>query len=760
MADDLLDQISNHVGGGTPAAPPAAPASSGDPLMDAIGSHIGGAPDAPKYSGAGDYAAKALGGSRDAILENLKAIPGGIWNSIFHPMNTASAFFWNNPAQKSLRDQAEQERNLAAQNKEGFFSDNNLNSAAHSIEGTIPIAGPLMSRFLDLGDHPEDLKDPNKIGRLIGDAASLKIVPKVIEEAAPLITMAGKDTIGAAMDAAKKIPNLPEKISGKASQASADLATQALRPRISDFGFDRSAQTALPDIKEAIGGNLNSATHKGNFDAFMDGVDKAMDLNRKRYAAENPNGAVIQAPTDSVADSMLKALKHGDSERVSEQTPAIAEDIQRRADSYRNRSMTLDEITARKQQAQADLEEYYNQNPAAKRSDLIGNPKLAASYLEAEALKNLHDSTIDSRWGNSNIADLQRRYGALKDIKDAALRRENVLNRQPDSNLPQTLSKMELAKSAGTALASGVGGIGLFHSPEAGGLAAGAALVGDVGRKLMADYIRNSNDTHGLLRQAIKNTNPSTYTPPSAPFQPAGLLPPATTHFAGSVPPPTSGPNLAANLQTQINHATHNIGARALPPAPRVFAGTGDVATPAPDVSGANPEAALHQQINWASADTGRKALPAASAFRNVNDSWDRLQNEIDYPDQYAKHFSKNGIDVQAVNALRNQFPDLSRSETSEVAKRLSSIHWDDAWDDDALAKKTYGKDLMQKKAEEELAAKSVAGRAASTAGASILDNLRAKNVPKINPNRFGSKPAARAGGQVLQQLLRNKPNQ
>lgn len=750
MADDLLDQISNHVGGGTPAAPPAAPASSGDPLMDAIGSHIGGAPDAPKFSGAGDYAKKAGLSALDSAGEYFENLPSGIWNTLTKPIPDV---FWNTDQQKAARARYDQEMAQSKAGNEGFFGEHNLKAALASVEAQ-PLVGSLVERGLGL-----NLKDPVATGRFAGELGGMLATPKAIEEVAPLVTGAA----GKAVSAIKNIPSaddLLEKISGKSSQTPADLATQALRPRISDFGFDRSAQTALPDIKEALGGNLNSITHKGNFDAFMDGVDKAMDLNRKRYAAENPNGAVIQAPTDSVADSMLKALKHGDSERVSEQTPAIAEDIQRRADSYRNRSMTLDEITARKQQAQADLEEYYNQNPAAKRSDLIGNPKLAASYLEAEALKNLHDSTIDSRWGNSNIADLQRRYGALKDIKDAALRRENVLNRQPDSNLPQTLSKMDLAKSAGRAVIAGIGGLGIFHSPEAGALAAGASLVGDASKKLMADYIRNSNDTHGLLRQAVKNTNPSTYTPPSAPFQPAGLLPPATTRFAGSVPLPTSGPNLAANLQTQINHATHNIGARALPPAPRVFAGTGDVATPAPDVSGANPEAALHQQINWASADTGRKALPAASAFRNVNDSWDRLQNEMDYPDRYAKHFSKNGIDVQAVNALRNQFPDLSRSETSEVAKRLSSIHWDDAWDDDALAKKTYGKDLMQKKAEEELAAKSVAGRAASTAGASILDNLRAKNVPKINPNRFGSKPAARAGGQALQQLLRNKPNQ
>ena len=321
-------------------------------------------PSAPKkYSSALDYAGKASASALDAIGSNIGTAinPMTYLKILAHPMDN----LLNTPDMQKLREQAKQERDLAAKNKEGFFSNNNLASAEHSIEGTVPLLGPMMHGFMDT-----DPADPHSLGDSLGNAASLYLAPKAAEvgfRTAELAAPAAGKIAGKAITNTAKLASdisnngisstasdLMAKINGKASQPSTKLAIQAIRPRASDFNIDESLDTAIPDIKEvAPAGDHDTASFLGK-DGKDSLIDKAKKLNRQRLdqriksAADMPTGLspeqqqayvdqfkknVFQTSNigvQSVADSIRGALN----DRMKEQNPAAAKNIENIAKTY------------------------------------------------------------------------------------------------------------------------------------------------------------------------------------------------------------------------------------------------------------------------------------------------------------------------------------------------------------------------------------------------------------------------------------------
>jgi hypothetical protein len=217
-----------------------------------------------------------------------------------------------------------------------------------------------------------------------------------------------------------------------------DLLTKAVKPLASNTGWNKAIASAAPDMKLA-------ETDLGH---PITGIDDALEANSiakkgiwAQYAAKLQAASAPQVASDlsetaggsatidgnSVADAMMKSIDA----RTRMQNPDLVERIQRVADTYR-RPMGLDEAEDFLQSANNDLHSYYAKNKVG-RQVAQGDPSISSVVAEADQLRDSLYSKLDELTG-PGAAELKQRYGALSNVQNELLRRQNVAARQqPDS---------------------------------------------------------------------------------------------------------------------------------------------------------------------------------------------------------------------------------------------------------------------------------------------------------------------------------------
>lgn len=299
------------------------------------------------------------------------------------------------------------------------------------------------------------------------------------------------------------------------------MLVQALKPRNSQVNFARTLNSSLPEIKAAetaLGRPINGV------DDLVEAAKLAKKNVRAQYDAIAGPRRAMGATLDmsSVADAIESSIPR----KVQIQDPTRADAVRKLADTYRTSRFSLDDAETLLRETNAELESYYNKFPAARGRAAVANPDTAQLVSEATALrKAIYDSFGD---GSEAAREFQRRYGALMELEDTALRRANVAARQQPESLSEQVGKVRAAADMAR------GTWRMLHGDLTGAADIAAARAGTE----TAKYLKDQQTSDALVRRALAafKGESAPVVMPTAP-RIAGELPPANTRLGASPDP-------------------------------------------------------------------------------------------------------------------------------------------------------------------------------------------------------------------------------
>ena len=288
------------------------------------------------------------------------------------------------------------------------------------------------------------------------------------------------------------------------------MLVQGLKPRATKTGFEGSLGKAVPEIKAA-----EAALGKPieNIDDLLKAAKLAKQAVRKQYdemaGPMREMGATVDL-TD-VADSMARSLP----KKTRLEDPNKAAAILERAEQYRGR-FSLEDAEQLLRETNAELDSFYNKYPMAQRRAVDADPEAAQLVAQAKALRDAIYKTLDDPGQGTAARELNRRYGAILDLEDAAFRRANVAKRQQ----PESLSEQIGAVRAAADTARGAWKLSQGNIGGAADIAAAHA-----GRSA-SKFIKEQQTTDALIKRAFASyrggPNPAVVMPVRRPVR--GLL--------------------------------------------------------------------------------------------------------------------------------------------------------------------------------------------------------------------------------------------
>lgn len=332
-------------------------------------------------------------------------------------------------------------------------------------------------------------------------------------------------------------PKATAKAIGKGAQTVKDTATaavphtapipamtKALRPAARATNWPQTLNRAMPELKAAeakLGRPISS------IDDLMEATKIAKRELRSQYEAMGGPLAGAKIDGSPIADNMVRSI----SRKVLLEEPEKAARIVDQANVYR-RMFTVDELDDLLHTTNAELESYYNKYPTAKRSAAAANPETAMLSAQADGMRKTLYEFLDSDGQGAAPREVNRRYGALREIEEQAMRRKNVAERQAPESLSEQLSKWE---------ASGQivrGGARVLTGDIGGGV---ADMAGAVAKRKAATWIKEQQTTNALIKSAFERYKGKPVpVPQPVRRQPAGLLGPGPI----VTPPPADSSGL------------------------------------------------------------------------------------------------------------------------------------------------------------------------------------------------------------------------
>lgn len=295
---------------------------------------------------------------------------------------------------------------------------------------------------------------------------------------------------------AHEAPELPAKV-GRAVTKISDavdttppkqLMTQALRPRASQLGFDKSVNRSMPDLNTS-----SSQTKKPivDVDSLLSNARDAKQRVWSEYKQLMGDSGDPLVDANPIADAANKGI---DSATMLNDSPESVAAKKAEFDAYRTK-IPLSKLEDELQKANARVANLEGQYPNVKSDTLRKNPDMAGIFNAADAMRDLLYSELDKTSDTGAARNLKMRYGALSDVEQTANRRKIVAERQAPQSMMQQYARIR----------------------SAGDLAAGAfnAITGDVKSGLRqaikgtvdpaaADWLRDQNSTNGLIAKAFR----------------------------------------------------------------------------------------------------------------------------------------------------------------------------------------------------------------------------------------------------------------
>ena len=304
---------------------------------------------------------------------------------------------------------------------------------------------------------------------------------------------------------------------------------RAIKPTNSKTDFPQTLASAGPDLQAHA---QNSGKPITNIADLVQAIPEAKKGLWQQYQAKLGPNASATIDGNDVADAMVDSID----KRTRVQNPALADRIEETAETYR-KPLTLEDAEDFLQSANNELHSYYAKNKVGQQV-AANDPATGHVVAEASALRSALYDKLDDLTG-PGAGDLKKRYGALSDLQEEALRRKNVADRQSQIGTMASLGRIAGVSDIGKGITSA-------DVPR---------VVGGVGQVLMGQRISNLNNTDWLINNAFNG--PKAFSARAgaapnvaAPSTPAPTIPPA---LVGRVPPGLSNADLQNWLKTQTN---------------------------------------------------------------------------------------------------------------------------------------------------------------------------------------------------------------
>lgn len=268
---------------------------------------------------------------------------------------------------------------------------------------------------------------------------------------------------------------------GLASPEAVPSMMRAIKPTNSKTDFPQTLASAGPDLQahaQATGQPIKTIAD------LVEAVPGAKKSVWQEYQQKLGPNAKATIDGNSVADAMVNSID----KRTRIQNPQLVKQIESTADTYR-KPISLQDAEDFLQSANNDLHSYYAKNKVGQQV-AANDPTTGHVVAEAQSLRSALNGKLDELTG-PGTADIKRRYGALSELQEQALRRKNVADRQS-----QVGTMASLGKIAGVAkVVKGV--VKLDPGDIMSGLSEGA----------LGQRISNLNNTDWLINNAFNGPN-------------------------------------------------------------------------------------------------------------------------------------------------------------------------------------------------------------------------------------------------------------
>lgn len=236
------------------------------------------------------------------------------------------------------------------------------------------------------------------------------------------------------------------RILGLGGRTSEEAFVAAGRPSVSeDAGFRKALTTAAPRILEAA--KETPLKTVGDFEDLLH--DTAQNIRQKEFGPMVERHGDQMVSAQPVADNIRSAI----TDQMREYAPEQADELETFASKFK-KNMPLAKAESDLQYFNAELRKFYKLNAVDQSAALKTSGTVAKYEAAADGLRDLVYGRL-KELGENAPEELQKQYGALKNLERVFGKRATVSDRQAPLNLAQVLSLAGGAGEAATALLMG-----------------------------------------------------------------------------------------------------------------------------------------------------------------------------------------------------------------------------------------------------------------------------------------------------------------
>lgn len=296
-----------------------------------------------------------------------------------------------------------------------------------------PIEPVAMAAGAALGADTPKLADAVRRQDLGG--AIVESTPLVAQAAAPFATRATAPLIRGAAKGGGAIVDLLRGASDKtfAPGTPSELMTRAIRPPVTS-----------PELETAMSNQMGTTYAKGqatgnptnSLQAYMDAVERAKADKAAQYESVLSPNRNVSIDTTPVADAQMRSIPATD----LVENPNILLKTAEKAKTYRG-NMSLDRADSIRIDTNAKLDAFWEKN-AGDKNAARSNPEVARTEAVNNTIRDLVYDELQQRTG-VDPRPIQKAYGELSEIDNAANKRGVVYGRQNPTSLAEELGAAE-----------------------------------------------------------------------------------------------------------------------------------------------------------------------------------------------------------------------------------------------------------------------------------------------------------------------------
>jgi hypothetical protein len=496
----------------------------------------------------------------------------GFFSTIGDDIVSGAKKIWNIPAEvaagragsdlTAMGQSLTQGRKDAWQQAKDAYAKGNYKEAAEHALGAFPVLGPPFNEAMNEARMPAPGASPDathqgKTGEGLAhgvEAAAPYVAPELARQAATAIS-GGSNVVSGAMDADPAV-----------------AMTRALKPSPNNADFTAGLPDAMADIKTHGGEVVNNEALKANSKVAMNKAQAALEnwMQPARSAGVTANGnPIVQASADALPETMWL------------EDPKTAQGLMQSVSKAYSRDFTVDQLRQLLKEKNAELSSFYDKSTGKQNATVTSGAPQAVVKAQRDAIADTLYKALDPRGQGAGPREIQARYGAMKELADAADKRTNAINAEkPVSTAGAVTStaaaladipgkvlqgKTEEALSGVTAPFRGtsdplikrafanVGDAPPFPIPPTQ-QATNLLTTGSIVTPAPADtsFVRGAQGMNQPLNPARALPAPSTITPPSPPDTSFVRLVPLTAQQAAQVMPKALPPGTAPFSQGTI----------------------------------------------------------------------------------------------------------------------------------------------------------------------------------------------------------------